>query len=387
MQRQTGRYIKQHLAGESYQAYVPHALPPKPSIDIASLMPALEQALTHLAALNTLSKNIPNHALFIYMYVHKEALLSSQIEGTQSSFADLILFENKQKPDVCAHDVKEVSCYVKAIQYGIQRMKAGFPLSLRLIRDIHAILLSSGRGSRMQPGTFRRSQNWIGGTCPANALFVPPPVTHLKDCLSSFESFLHDASCTILIRAALAHVQFETIHPFLDGNGRIGRMLIILLLVSEGVLDQPILYLSLYLKQHRKTYYDLLQEVRTHGTWETWIAFFLKGVKETAKQAVQTVRLIQNLFQEHALKIRSLKRARFSCEVTLEHLKMVPQLTVPQLAKMQAISQPTARKSLHHLCDLGIIQEVGQKKRDKVYIYKSYLDILADGTEPLPSSS
>lgn len=222
------------------------------------------------------------------MYVRKEALLSSQIEGTQSSFSDLILFEHQQKPEVSLEDVEEVSNYVKVIMYGLKRLNNGFPLSLRLLRDIHSVLLSGGHGLGKIPGEFRRSQNWIGGTRPGNALFVPPPMDHLDECLGDFENFLHEGSLPILIKAGLAHVQFETIHPFLDGNGRIERLLMTLLLCGSGMLDAPILYLSLYLKENRRVYYELLQEVRIHGTWETWLELFLKGVDKSAKQAIQT---------------------------------------------------------------------------------------------------
>lgn len=375
--------MKHSFSGESYQAYVPNPLPPIPVLDLAALMPSLEKATIQLAELKVISHNIPNHALFIYMYVRKEALLSSQIEGTQSSFSDLILFENKQKPHVSIEDVEEVSNYVKAIQYGLTKLREGFPLSLRLIKEIHAILLSGGRGGKMQPGEFRKSQNWIGGTRPGNTIFVPPPANHLMDCLGDLETFLHDRSFPLLIRTALTHIQFETIHPFLDGNGRMGRLLISLMLFNEKMLEQPVLYLSLYLKQNRKTYYDLLQEVRMYGTWETWVEFFLKGIEVTSKQAILTTQKIQTLFHEHHGKIQTLGRARFSCEEALEQFKRLPQFSVPHLSKVMGVSQPTARTSLKHLCNLNIIEEVSNKQRDRIYLYKSYLDILEEGTTPV----
>lgn len=254
------------MPGESYKAYVPPKLPPEPPVDLWQLYPYLEKATLALAELNSIYKIIPNPSLFLYLYVRKEALLSSQIEGTQSSFSDLMLFEHQQKPEVSLEDVEEVSNYVKAISYGLQRLKEDFPLSLRLIKEIHGVLLSGGRGASKLPGEFRRSQNWIGGTRPGNALFVPPPVDSLNQCLGDFENFLHDESLPVLIKAGIAHVQFETIHPFLDGNGRLGRLLIILLLCENGILDEPILYLSLYLKQNRHPYYELLQEVLFNGT-------------------------------------------------------------------------------------------------------------------------
>ena len=382
MKSRIGTHITKKVAGESYKAYIPALLPPDPPITIDKLSGLLEKAAVNLAKLNQMAKNIPNTPLFMYMYVRKEALLSSQIEGTQSSFSDLILFEHDQMPTVSIEDVEEVSNYVKALKHGLKRINGDFPLSLRLLREIHSILLSGGRGSNKLPGEFRASQNWIGGTRPGNALFVPPPVEHLQDCLANFEQFLHNDTLPILIKAAIAHVQFETIHPFLDGNGRLGRLLITLLLVEGGLLDEPILYLSLYLKQNRSTYYDLLQEVRTHGTWETWIEFFLTAVLHSSKQAIKTAIDVNTLFEEDNKKIESLGRAKFSCQKVLEHLKQLPQMSVPLLAKELNISAPTARSSLNHMVELNILHEDTGKQRDKVYVYKKYLEILEYGAEP-----
>lgn len=376
MKQRIGTYVTKKIPGEPYKAYIPPKLPPKPAINLEKLYSRLEQATLELAKLNNLSKSIPNTSLFIYMYIRKEALLSSQIEGTQSSFSDLILFEHHQKPEVSLDDVEEVSNYVKAINYGLKRLKDDFPLSLRLLKEMHAILLAGGRGSSKLPGEFRQSQNWIGGTRPGNALFVPPPVENLPDCLSNLEKFLHDKTLPVLIKAGLAHVQLETIHPFLDGNGRLGRLLITLLLSHDKMLDEPILYLSLYLKQNRNTYYDLLQEVRTKGTWETWLEFFLDGIIETSKQAIKTTEDINNLFISDLKKISTLGRARFSCEKVHNYLKELPQVSVSWIAKALDISLPTARSSLNHLVKLKIIEEISGKKRDKIYIYRSYLNML-----------
>lgn len=383
MNKRIGIYITKKIYGESYKAYVPPKLPPEPPIELGTLYPYLEKATLALAELNSVHRTIPNTALFIYMYVRKEALLSSQIEGTQSSFSDLMLFEHNQKPKVSIEDVEEVSNYVKAISYGLERLKDDFPLSLRLLKEIHNILLSGGRGSSKTPGEFRKSQNWIGGTRPGNALFVPPPVDHLSDCLTDFERFLHDESLPVLIKAGLAHVQFETIHPFLDGNGRLGRLLISLLLCTNSMLDEPILYLSLYFKQNRHTYYELLQEVRESGAWETWLEFFLIGIYKSSKQAIQTAQNINDLFTKDLEKISRLGRARFSCEQALEYMKSLPQVTVPLLAKALKMTAPTARSALNHLKYIGVVEEVTGKKRDKIYIYRKYLDILEDGAEPL----
>lgn len=382
MNKRIGIYITQKLSSESYKAYVPAKLPPEPIIDIAGLYPFLEKATLALAELNSIHKNIPNTALFIYMYVRKEALLSSQIEGTQSSFSDLMLFENNQKPEVSIEDVEEVSNYVKAINYGLERLKDGFPLSLRLLKEIHGILLSGGRGLNKTPGEFRRSQNWIGGTRPGNALFVPPPLDYLSDCLSDFEKFLYDESFPVLIKAGLAHVQFETIHPFLDGNGRLGRLLVTLILCANDIIDEPILYLSLYLKANRQIYYNLLQEVRESGTWETWLEFFLLGIEMSSKQAIQTADSINDLFSKDVEKISHLGRARFSCEQTFEYIKRLPQVTVALISKELKMTQPTARSALNNLKSIGVLEEISGKKRDKVYVYRNYLNILEDGAEP-----
>lgn len=383
MNKRIGKYISKTVVDETYKAFIPPELPPEPAIDLVKLYPYLEKATLALSELNTLHKVIPNTSLFIYAYIRKEALLSSQIEGTQSSFSDLMLFEHNQKPNISLEDVEEVSNYVKAITYGLKKIKENFPLSLRLLKEIHAILLSGGRGATKLPGEFRRSQNWIGGTRPGNALFVPPPVDHLNYCLSNFENFLHNKNFSTLIKAGIAHVQFETIHPFLDGNGRLGRLLIILLLCSEGIIEQPILYLSLYLKQNRSTYYNLLQEVRLRGNWETWLEFFLEGVYKSAKQAITTANQINSLFDQDQMKLNSLGRARFSCEQTLEYMKRLPQVTASILVSELNMTPPTARSSLSLMEKLGILKEVSGKKRDKIYVYWKYLNILEEGADPL----
>ncbi len=383
MHTRVGKFIAKKVSGESFRAYIPPFLPPNPAIDLDQLARPLEKAAQALAQLNTMATSIPNTSLFIYMYVRKEALLSSQIEGTQSSFSDLMLFEHHQKPAVSLGDVEEVSNYVKAIHHGLKRLDEGFPLSLRLLKEIHAVLLSGGRGKHHQPGEFRKSQNWIGGTRPGNALFVPPPVENLTDCLGNLEHFLHDNTLPVLIKAGIAHVQFETIHPFLDGNGRLGRLLITLLLTEGGLLDQAVLYLSLYLKQNRHIYYDLLQEVRTEGTWETWLEFFLTGVIASSQQAIKTAERINQLFADDIAKINKLGRARYSCEKVFEYLKQLPQVSVPLLAEALNITAPTARSALNHLLELGIIIEITGKQRDKVYLYKKYLHLLEEGAEPI----
>lgn len=381
----SGTFITKKVAQESYKAFIPPKLPPDPALDLTSLYPHIDHAMQALSELNGVVQSIHNIWLFVYMYVRKEALLSSQIEGTQSSFTDLILFEHKQKINVSTDDVEEVSNYVVAINHGLKRLQEGFPLSLRLLREIHAILLRGGRGTQKSPGEFRKSQNWIGGTRPGNAVFVPPPPEYLMDCLSDFEKFLHNTSVKLpmLINIGLTHVQFETIHPFLDGNGRLGRLLIMLLLCENGLLKAPILYLSLYLKEHRTLYYELLQQVRSHGSWEVWLEFFLQSVKHSAKQAMVSIKKMNHLFAEDLKKINSLGRARLSCLDTFEYLKKLPQVSAPLLAEELHITIPTARAALNHLLELNIVTEISGKKRGKIYVYRKYLNVLEEGTEPL----
>ena len=386
MKRKAGYYITQKITGESFRAYVPSPLPLNqfhPSLDWEVLFPLFEKATAKLAELKSLQQHIPNPNLFLYSYVRKEALLSSQIEGTQSSFSDLILFEHDQKTTVSLEDVEEVSHYVKALSYAIERIQAGFPLSLRLLREIHHILLQGSRGKEKESGEFRRSQNWIGGTRPGNALFVPPPPEELPRLLGNLEIFLHESNLPPLLKAGIAHLQLETLHPFLDGNGRLGRLLISLLLTVEGTLEEPILYLSLYLKEHRSLYYQLLQEVRTNGDWEKWLTFFLEGVIYSAQDGISTIEKMEQLFKNDQAIITTLGRARFSCQEAWEYMKQLPQITAPLLAKGLSITPPTARVVLMKLEKVGILEEISGKKRDKIYIYRDYLTLLEKGTEPL----
>ena len=378
-----GTYISNNIGGEKYKAFVPQKLPPTPPVDIKKLYPALDKATKSLGQLDNSTELVPNIELFIYMYVRKEALLSSQIEGTQSSFSDLLLYENKQTPGVPTSDVEEVSNYVAAMNYGLKKLRSGFPLSLRLIREIHAILLRGGRGSNKEPGVFRKTQNWIGGTRPGNARFVPTPPERLMECLGDFENFIHDDkdNLPILVKIGLLHVQFETIHPFLDGNGRLGRLLITLLLCENGTLKEPALYLSLYFKKYRELYYDHLQSVRTKGAWEEWLNFFIEGVTNTAEQAIKTTSRMTTLFNKNKEKIKGLGRAKDSALKVFEYFKSRPLNTIPSIAKHLKMTAPTARASVNHLVKLGILKETSGKLRDRTYSYKAYMDILNEGTE------
>jgi Fic family protein len=269
--------------------------------------------------------------------------------------------------------------------HGLERMRGGFPLSLRLIREIHEILLSKGRGSNKQPGEFRRSQNWIGGSRPGNAAFVPPPPELVMECMGALELFLHDErpDIPLLIKAGLAHVQFETIHPFLDGNGRLGRLLITFLLCAADAIREPILYLSLYFKTHRAAYYDLLDRVRTKGDWEAWLDFFLTGIKDTADQAAGAARRIVALFDEHRRQIETLGRPAASVLRVFQHIQRNPIVSIPATAQKIGLSAPTVAKSLEHMRRLGILREITGRQRHRLFVYGAYLAILNEGTEPI----
>jgi Fic family protein len=380
-----GTFAETSVGGERVRAYVPTPLPPNPPLDLPQLMNVYERAIAAVGRLDGMATILPSTPLFLYMYVRKEALLSSQIEGTQSSLSDLLLFENDEAPTVELDDVTEVSNYVAAIEHGVARIRGGFPLSLRLIREMHEIILRSGRGATKQPGEFRRSQNWIGGTRPGNALFVPPPPNQLDACLDAFEGFLHtrEAGLPPLIRAGLAHVQFESIHPFLDGNGRLGRLLITLILVEAGVLRDPILYLSLFLKSRRDDYYRLLQEVRQAGAWEAWMEFFLTGVAETAEQASETARDLIAMFDAHRTQIGALGRAAPSALRVHAFMQARPIVTIQTVADGLKTSFPTASGALEKLAEIGIIRETTGKQRGRIYAYSDYLALLDRGTEPM----
>jgi Fic family protein len=378
-----GHYVTVSTVGEKVQAFVPAPLPPEPPIDWSpDLRDKFDHALMALGRLDSASTFLPDTLLFLYMYVRKEAVLSSMIEGTQSSISDLLLFELDQVPGVPLDDVREVSNYIAALNHGLKRMAGGFPMSLRLIKEMHGILLAQGRGSHQSPGDFRRSQNWIGGTRPGNAAFVPPPPEKVLECMGEFERFLHDRPehTPVLLKAALAHVQFETIHPFLDGNGRLGRLLITLLLCEQKALQEPMLYLSLYFKTHRQYYYELLNEVRLSGNWEAWLDFFAEAVIITANQAVDTTRQLTDLSSGDRDKISGLGRAADSTLQVHRALLERPIATAGWLVKKTTISPATVNKCLNHLESLGIVWELTGRKRNRLYSYARYIEIMNYGT-------
>ncbi|WP_299176993.1 Fic family protein [uncultured Brevundimonas sp.] len=383
-----GRFVETPVAGEMVRAFVPPPLPPEPSIDVLALLERLSLAERALGRLDGITMLLPRQELFLYMYVRKEAVLSSQIEGTQSTLSDLLRFETEAQAGQPIDDIREVSNYVDAMMYGLERLE-DLPLSLRLIREMHARLLQSGRGGTKSPGEFRRSQNWIGGTRPGNALFVPPPPTEMDACLDALERFMHEEGSRLpaLIKAGLLHVQFETIHPFLDGNGRIGRLLVTLCLCVNGVLRKPLLYLSLYLKTHRADYYRLLQEVREHGAWEAWLDFFLTGVADTANQAFDAATRIVELFKEDRERI-TMESDRAGSALRIHDLfQQNPYLTANQLVHQTGLSAPTVNAALADLERFSIVEEVTGRKRGRVFSYRGYLAILSEGTDPLPTAA
>jgi Fic family protein len=378
-----GHHVTISTVGEKVQAFVPAPLPPEPPTDwTPDLRDKFDHALMALGRLDSAATLLPDISLFLYMYVRKEAVLSSMIEGTQSSISDLLLFELDQVPGVPLDDVREVSNYVAALNHGLSRLAGGFPLCLRLLKEIHSILLSRGRGSHQTPGEFRRSQNWIGGTCPGNAIFVPPPPEKVLECMGKFEQFLHDQPehTPVLLKAALAHVQFETIHPFLDGNGRLGRLLITLILCEQKALREPMLYLSLYFKTHRQYYYELLNDVRLSGNWEAWLDFFAEAVIITADQAVDTTRHLTDLSKGDRDKISGLGRPAASTLQIHRALMEHPIATAGWLVKKTTISPATINKCLNHLESLGIVRELTGRKRNRLYSYSRYIEIMNYGT-------
>ena len=374
-----GRYVSIAVAGETVRAFAPPPLPPVPQLDLLSLLGPLSEADRAVGRLDGITALVPDTSLFLYMYVRKEAVLSSQIEGTQSTLNDLLRFESDAAAGAPIDDIREVSNYIAAMEHGLARLPE-LPLSLRLMREMHEKLMASGRGMTKQPGAFRTSQNWIGGTRPGNAMFVPPPPQEVMPALHDLETFLHDERDRLppLIKAGLAHVQFETIHPFLDGNGRLGRLLITLYLCERGVLRAPLLYLSLYFKQHRETYYRLLQEVRERGAWEAWLEFFLEGIADTANQAFHTANSIVALFQGDRQRIGTEAAAPNSVLRVHELLQTSPYVTAPGARKKSGLALPTVNAALDQLVRLGMVVEVTGKKRGRVYAYRRYLDLLSD---------
>lgn len=344
--------------------------------------PALErlhgEAQLALGRLDGIVSLLPAPEQFLYAYVRKEAVASSQIEGTQSSLSDLLAYEITAAPGIPVEDVREVSDCVAAYEHAEQRMLGGFPLSLRLICEAHEKLLNRGRGKDQSPGEFRRSQNWIGGSRPGNARFVPPPADEVLNCMDALEKFLHDDPIKTppLIKAALAHVQFETIHPFLDGNGRVGRLLIPLILRQESVLKYPLLHLSLFFKEHRAKYYELLQEVRFNGNWESWLDFFLQGVRDIAQKTISDIQQALALFEKDKIRISQMGRSARSCLLIHDHIRAQPMTSIASLSLSTKLTPTTIATSLAKLGKIGMVKEITGSKYGRLYAYEGYLKIL-----------
>ncbi|MGH2907498.1 MAG: Fic family protein [Solirubrobacterales bacterium] len=387
--RITGKDTEALIHEDSVKAFVPYPLPPtEPELRLDDalhrLLAQANHALGKLDGVAALSAQ-PDLDLLIYSYARKEAVLSSQIEGAQSSLSELLLFEVEQAPGVPIDDVRETLNYLHALDAGIAKVRTGeLPISNRLIRDAHGQLLASTRGSSKLPGDFRRSNVWLGGVRPRDARFVPPPWQEVQSLMGELEKFINDEEpIGPLVKAALAHAQFETIHPFLDGNGRVGRLLVALILSVEGVLEQPMLYLSLYFKQHRDLYYDALQRVRTEGDWEGWIRFFLGGVIEVSNDAVGTAKRIISLVENDRGKVLTLSRAASATPLVFEYASRKVFVSPGRVSAELDISQSSTNAAIMRLADAGILYEITGKKRNRLFCYSEYLAILNEGAQPL----
>ncbi|HTK15411.1 MAG TPA: Fic family protein [Acidimicrobiia bacterium] len=378
-----GRYVKQL---EGYRAFIPFPLPPNPPVAVdATTLALLSRADQQLGRLDGLTQTLPNPDLFVAMYVRREAVLSSQIEGTQSTLDDVLAFELDTAGRDFPQDVEEVVNYVRAMNYGLARL-ATLPLSLRLLREIHAELMQGTRGGHRYPGEFRRTQNWIGpaGAPLSSATFVPPPVHEMNAALTDLERFLHEADeLPALIHAALAHAQFETIHPFVDGNGRVGRLLITFLLCHRGVLHRPLLYLSHYLKRYRADYYALLMAVREEGDWESWIRFFVSGVEQTANEATVTARAVVGLRDEHRERVPDFGLGLNGFRL-IDLLFERPLVNVNLVKDALDVSFVTANRLVERFASEGFLEEVTGGRRNRVFRYSPYLRLFADNDETDP---
>jgi Fic family protein len=376
----TGRYVPSIAGGFTCQAFIPAPLPPSPPVDInGKLQARLAEAHIALGRLDAISSLLPDAQLFLYSYVRKEAVMSSQIEGTQSSLSDLMLYEMAAQPGVPMDDVQEVSCYVNALTLGVERINQGNPITIRLVKELHQALMTSGRGIQRGPGEFRTNQVWIGGHRADEATFVPPPANEIAACWSELEKFINDIPEVNepVIKAALMHVQFETIHPFMDGNGRLGRLLIPLILAQARVLQEPLLYLSVFFKKHRQTYYERLQQVRLTGDWEGWLLFFVDAITATATQAVATAQQLNQLLADDKAKLAQLGRLSGSANQILEALFNQPIVSINLLVEKTGLTPATIGKALDAMeTTLGLVRELTGQKRNRVYAYSAYIDIL-----------
>lgn len=373
-----GRYVKQP---QGYEAFIPAPLPPRPPIRISGkLQVLLSDATLALGRLDGSIHTLPNPDLFVLMYVRKEAVLSSQIEGTESSLQDVLAAEAKVLDSTTPQDVNEVLNYISAMNYGLRRVKE-LPVSVRLIKELHERLMKGVRGSHLSPGETRRSQNWIGpgGASLKEALFVPPPPEEIATALGSLENFIHaESSMPFLLQIGLAHAQFETIHPFLDGNGRIGRLLITFLLAEREILEKPVLYLSHFMKRNRQEYYERLQRIRDEGDWEGWLEFFLLGVAEVSGEATETARKILALREDHRTAIAAnLGRAAGNGHRVLEMLYRTPIINVKSVSDMTKTSFAAANELVKKLVGIGVLEEMTGQRRNRSFRYAEYIELFA----------
>ena len=376
MENRAGRKIIAGSRHAQYSCFIPATLPPKnPGIKYDDEMIYLiSEANRYIGRLDEVTDTLISPSYFVYMYARKEATLSSQIEGTRATFSDLIKAEAGMSDEV-PNDVKEIENYVKATIYGFERLET-LPLSLRLIREIHAILMEGVRGESKTPGEFRRSQNWIGGYSISTASYVPPSIDNLNECLDNFEKFMHETDrMSPLVKAALIHSQFEMIHPFLDGNGRVGRLLIAFYLAANDILHKPTLYLSMFIKQHRESYYECLANIHAKGDYESWIKFFLAGVIETAQEAVEIARSISALREEDLKKIAALGRISENALIIYESLFDKPTISIEEAMSKLNVSIATSGRLLERLCEEGILSSLNNRKRKKIFVYKRYIDL------------
>ena len=380
----TGSHVDSSANGVRLRAFIPELMPPKPLVRMeGAMLTAFSEAMHALGGLKLVASQLPDIDIFLYSYVRKEAVLSSQIEGTRSTLSEFLQHEATGAPGGLREDVEEVSNHVAALNHGMNRMRGGFPISNRLVREMHALLLRTGRGSNRMPGEFRQGQVWIGGDDPSRARFVPPQANYVQDLMSDLERFMHsdDPEVPPLLRAGYAHVQFETIHPFSDGNGRIGRILITTMLLAARVLDEPMLYLSLYFKNNREEYYDLLNSVRLNGDWDAWIEFFLQGVRDTAIGATETASRLRKMFEtDRGTASRTGRRAGSVLRVH-EAFMNRPVLTIPEVAKTTGLTFPTASAAVSALIDQGVAAELTNRTTNRVFVYTNYLNVLSEGTE------
>ena len=381
MRKVSGHYITTTITGEPVRAFVPNGLPPHLTAkEAAELIDSLRDAETAISKLNLAGEMIPSIDWFIYAFLRKEALLSSEIEGTQATLLDVFSYEHVEQAGTSSlADLEEVANYVSAMNYalGELRSKRGLPLSVRLLNECHRRLLQGSRGASKQPGEIRRSQNWIGGTRPGNAAFVPPPPERVADLLTGLERYIHkEDSLAPLLRIAAIHVQFETIHPYLDGNGRVGRMLIALLLEHWQLLTSPLLYMSAYLKKQQANYYRRLERVRTEGDWMGWFEFFLAGIESTAREAADSARRLHRQVTEDRRKLLASHGVTVYAIQLFEILPNHPVISMPLVTRLLDTTKPTAGKAIQVLQSAEILKEIGEQKRDRLYSYEPYVSLL-----------